>query len=250
MSKETKKWWEETSAVYQKQSAIAPGIHYGPGAPYEDELKLLGDLEGKHILEIGCGGAQCGIAMAKKGAHVTGVDISEEQLKFAKTLAKKSNVNITFYRGDIKKLPQIKSASQDVVFTAWAMQYVDPLDSCFREVYRILKKNGIFILAMPHPTYHTVNYKNLKLHESYFVTGKKVEPVKWKDGTIHNFVCYERTFSEITNALITSKLIIEQVIEPDSRKHYKKDPWYNMWHFTPKLMKYLPPTIIFKCRKR
>jgi len=41
-------------------------------------------FKGKNVLEIGCGGAQCGIAMAKKGAKVTGIDISPEVLESGK----------------------------------------------------------------------------------------------------------------------------------------------------------------------
>ena len=43
MSKETKKWWEYSSSNYQKESKIPVDIHYGPGAPNEKELKLLGN---------------------------------------------------------------------------------------------------------------------------------------------------------------------------------------------------------------
>jgi ubiquinone/menaquinone biosynthesis C-methylase UbiE len=250
MTKETKKWWEGASEYYQKDSNIPIGIHYGPGAPFEDELHLLGNLRGKHVLEIGCGGAQCGIAMAKQGAKVTGIDISEQQLRFAKALAEKNKVNIKFYQGDIRKLPQIKSNSQDLVFTAWALHYINDLKSCFKEAYRVLKTKGTFLAAMPHPFYTTIDPKTLKLKQSYFKTGKWVNVETWEDRKKHKFVMYIRTASEIINSLIESGFYIEKVIEPDSRKHYPKDPWYNMWEFTPQLMKYLPPTIIFKCRKK
>ena len=80
MSRETKKWWEFSSKDYQKECRIPMDIHYGPGSPNEKHLKLMGNLNGKKVLEIGCGGAQCGIAMAKQGAQVTGIDISKEQL--------------------------------------------------------------------------------------------------------------------------------------------------------------------------
>src|SRR3990167_9036064 len=125
MTKETKKWWEQVSEWYQKESKIPISIHYGPGSPNEDKLKLLGNLKGKNVLEIGCGGAQCGIAMAKKGAKVTGIDISEQQLKFAKELARKNKVNIKFIQRDFRKFPEIKSDSQDIVFSAYALQYCD-----------------------------------------------------------------------------------------------------------------------------
>ncbi len=243
MSKETKKWWEFSSAGYQKDSKIPIDIHYGPGAPNEKTMKLLGNLKGKKVLEIGCGGAQCGIAMAKKGAIVVGMDISNEQLKFAKNLAEKNKVKIKFYQGDIVNLKQIKSNSQDIVFTAWALHYVSNLKKCFKEVYRVLKKKGKFIAALPHPFYDTVNYRTLKLNRSYFKSGRfeEVHSDKTK-----KFVAYHHTFSSITNAFADSGLKIEKVIEPDSRKKHKGDPWYGIWEFKPKLMKYFPPTIIFR----
>lgn len=246
MSKETKKWWEYASEDYQERSKIPIDIHYGPGAPNEEELKLLGKLRGKKILEIGCGGAQCGISMAKKGAKVTGIDISNEQLKFAKKLAEKNKVNLTFYQGDIVNLKKIKSNSQDLVFTAWALHYVDNLEKCFKEVHRVLKKNGIFVFSTPHPFYDTIDYKTFKIKRSYFDNGKFEEVFLDKS---RKFVFYNHTFSDIINAVINSKLKIEKVIEPDSRKKYKGDPWYGIWDFTKEMMKKFPPTIIIKSRK-
>jgi len=252
MTQETKKWWEATSQYYQKDSDIPIGIHYGPGAPFEDGkhgLHLLGNLRGKRVLEIGCGGAQCGIAMAKQGAHVTGIDISEAQLKFARYLADKNKVDMKFYQGDIKKFPYIKSNSQDLVFTAWALLYVDDLESCFKESYRVLKPKGNFVLAMPHPFFNTIDPKTLKLRQSYLGAGKWENTETWQDGSKHKFVMYNRTVSEISNTLSDSGFTIEKMIEPDSRIHYARDPWYNLWEFKPKVMKFVPPTIIFKARK-
>lgn len=252
MTKETKKWWEDSAKYYQEDCKIPIGIHYGPGAPFEDGkdgLHLLGNLKGKRVLEIGCGGAQCGIAMAKQGANVIGIDISEEQLKFAKALAEKNNASIKFYQGDIKRFPYVSSKSQDLVFTAWTLLYVDDLGSCFREAYRVLKNNGKFVLAMPHPFFGTINPKTLKLRQGYLGAGKWENIETWEDRSKHKFVMYRRTISEIANYLIDSGFNIEKIIEPDSRRHYKRDPWYNLWEFKPKIMKYVPPTIIFKAGK-
>jgi len=246
MTKETKKWWESISKDYQKGCKIPIDIHYGPGSPNEKHFKLLGNLKGKRILEIGCGGAQCGIAIAKEGAKVTGIDISKEQLKFAKNLAEKNKVKINFYRGDIRSLNQIKSKSQDIVFSAFALQYVDDLLKCFKEVYRVLKNKGIFVFSLDHPFYRTVNPKTLKLKESYFKIGKEV--FTFSDPT-KKFVCYEHSISELYSYLADNKFQVEKIIEPDSRKKYSYDPWYGLWDYTPKLLKMFPPTIIFKARK-
>lgn len=244
MSKETKKYWESSSKNYQTESKIPIDINYGPGAPNEKKLKFLGNLKGKKVLEIGCGGAQCGIFMAKKGAKVTGIDISNEQLKFAKKLAEKNKVNIELHQGDIINLKKIKSNSQDIVFTAWALHFVSNLEKCFKEVYRVLKKNGTFVLSMPHPFSDIANNKNLKIKRSYFEDGKFTYKNKSE-----NFVAYYHNFSTIINSIINSNLSIQKIIEPDSRKRYKGDPWYGLWTFTKKLMDRIPQTIIIKAKK-
>ncbi len=80
--------WNRTSAGYQRLHQIpTDAAHYGPWAPDESELRLLGDVRGKRILEIGCGGGQCSIAFARQGAIAVGIDLSDEQLAFASQLA-------------------------------------------------------------------------------------------------------------------------------------------------------------------
>ncbi len=244
MSKEVKKFWDDNSRQYQKDSNIQIGIHYGPGSPYEDSLKLIGNVRGKKVLELGCGGAQCSIEFAKKGASVTAVDLSDAQLKFAKKLAGKHKVNIDFHQGSFQSVPFVKSKSQDIVFSAFAFQYSPDLNKCFKKVNRVLKKKGLFVFSLDHPMYRIADYKTLRLVQSYFKTGKKIE--KWGN---EDFVIYDHTFSELYNPLAKSGFFVEQIIEPDSRKKYKNDPWYGLWMYKPKLLKMMPPTIIFKCRK-
>ena len=65
---EAKQWWEKHAAEYQRQCQIPIDILYGPGAPNEDELKLIGSVAGKHVLEIGCGGAETGNDVARQSA--------------------------------------------------------------------------------------------------------------------------------------------------------------------------------------
>ena len=244
MTKETKKWWEIASEDYQKECKIPIDIHYGPGRPNEKELKVLRNLRGKKILEIGCGGAQCGIAMVKKGAKVTGMDISGEQLKFAKKLAEKNKVKIKLIQRDIVNLKPIKSKSQDIVFSAYALLYVHDLKKCFNEVYRVLKKKGIFVFSLDHPFESMVDKKTMKVRRSYFKTGKYSE--KYTKGT---WVGYTRTVSDFFDTLINAGFQIERIIEPDSRKKHKGDPWYGLWDYKKKVLSTMPPTIIFKARK-
>ena len=80
--------WNDNSETYQSLHEISTeSAHYGPWAPLENELRLLGDVCGLRILELGCGGGQCCIAFAKQGATVAGVDLSDDQIEFARKLA-------------------------------------------------------------------------------------------------------------------------------------------------------------------
>lgn len=245
MSSKVKKWWNNNSKDFQKDHKVPIGITYGPGIPTENKLNLIGNVKGKNVLEIGCGGAQCGIEFAKNGAKVTGVDISKKQLEYAKKLAEKNNVKIKFIEGDMKNLNKIKSNSQDIVFSSWALFYVSDLKKCFKEVYRVLKKKGIFVFSTHHPFWETIDKKKLKIKRNYFDTGEYQE--KLKRGI---FVAYKHTISEIINNLINANLTIEYFGEPDPRKKDKdtsKEVVPEKYKI--KAMKIIPRTMIIKSRK-
>lgn len=246
MTKDVEKWWDETAKYYQKETKIPTySAHYGPQSPDENELKLLGNVKGKRILELGCGGGQCSIAFAKKGAKCIGIDISQEQLKFAEGLARKNKVKVNFIKGSFQNLSKIKSHSQDIVFSSFALQYAPNLDRVFKETYRVLKKNGIFVFSLDHPFYDTLSHKTFKIEYSYYKTGKSIEIETWPDGTKHKFVMYRRKVSDIYKGLVKARFLVEKIIEP--LKIYK-DPWENKY-YPKKLVKMMGPTIIFKARK-
>src|SRR5690348_4301209 len=96
MSGEAKRFWENYGPHYQRDCKIPVDVHYGPGSPNEADLQLIGSVEGKHVLEVGCGGAQCSVAFALQGAIVTAVDIAASQLAFARDLAASHGVSIDF----------------------------------------------------------------------------------------------------------------------------------------------------------
>ena len=125
-------------------------------------------------------------------------------------------------------------------------EYVDDLLKCFKEVKRVLKKKGLFVFSNDHPFFRTANSKTLKLKKSYFKIGKEEEifsdPKK-------KFIIYNHKISDIYGMLVKAGFQVEEIIEPDSRKKYPYDPWYGLWDYTPKYLKFFPPTIIFKTRK-
>lgn len=236
-----KNWWERNGRGFQEKYQIPIDILYGPGSPNEDTLQLIGPVEGKRVLEIGCGGAQTSIAFAKRGALVTGVDIAEAEIAFARELAQQHGVTIELLQRDMTDLSPITSESQDIVFSACAFGYVENLSGCFAEVYRVLKPNGLFIWGMWHPFAEIVDAVTLTITRSYFETGVYIEGAN----TACPFAGVDRTVSDYFNLLVDAGFIVERMVEPDSRVHPAYDPWFEQEAVLAKV----PGTIIFKARK-
>jgi ubiquinone/menaquinone biosynthesis C-methylase UbiE len=231
-----KEEWEERSTGYLKEYQPIK-IDYGPGVPTEDKLKLIGSVKNKNVLDLGCGGGQISIAFAKKGARVTGIDLSEKHIEFAKKLAKKRNVKILFEQGSFQQLPSIKSKSQDIVFSSWAFLYSPDLGQVFKEVHRVLKKGGLFVFSQDHPFFHCFGNENLEIKQSYLKSGNGGNP---------NFISFRRTVSELFNALKESGFNVEKILEPECKWYAR---WKNEKYFNKKKIEMLPTTIIFKSRK-
>ncbi|HKE75599.1 MAG TPA: methyltransferase domain-containing protein, partial [Acidimicrobiales bacterium] len=58
----------------------ADAVRYGPGLPPESELRLLGHVDGRRVLDLGCGAGSGAVALAKAGARVIAVDDDEASL--------------------------------------------------------------------------------------------------------------------------------------------------------------------------
>lgn len=245
MSNDVKKWWDKTAKWFQQDIDMDVGVDYGIGAPTEDDLNLLGTVDGKDIVELGCGGGQCAVAFAQHGATVTGIDISEEQLAYAEDLAAEHDVDVEFIKGDVTDLHMLDDEQFDIAFNAWVFQWVDDLNASFAEAYRVLRPGGVFVFSLPHPFYKVIDPDTHTVTDSYFDTGRHA--VEDEDVGME-MVTYRHTVSEIYNALNDTGFTVERMLEPGSTDPdaYEPGPW---GEYTPELMSKIPSSLIFKARK-
>src|SRR5580698_4719438 len=146
--------WDRYAAAYQAGAELSTSVaHYGPDIPTEADLRLLGDLKGKRVLELGCGGAQCSIAFAKQGAIAIGVDFSAAQLAHARALCDQEEVRVELRQGDLADLAFLRADSIDLVFSAYAFGYVEDLNRVFRQAHRVLKVGAPLVFSLTHPAY-------------------------------------------------------------------------------------------------
>lgn len=139
--------WDAFSDEYQAKHGAdleASGGHaWGTSQIPESELRVLGDVAGKDILEFGCGAAQWSIALAKAGARPVGLDLSERQLEHARRLMAAAGVDFPLVHASAEAVP-LPDASFDIVFCDHgAMTFADPYLTV-PEASRLLRRGGLF----------------------------------------------------------------------------------------------------------
>lgn len=118
-------------------------------------FRLLGDIAGKRILDIGCGNGYLLRKLQEKAADVTGIDVSEEMVQQVRRPGCKN----TFARlcvASADSLPLISSIYDVVIcsLTINNLSTVAMAKHTFRCAARVLRPGGVFVISLPHP--HTL----------------------------------------------------------------------------------------------
>jgi SAM-dependent methyltransferase len=117
----------------------------------ERELRLLGDLRGKRVLDLGCGNGSAGITFAQQGAIVIAIDGSDAHLARARERSEREEVKVEWRKGDLADLAFLRAESIDAAFSGFAVAEVEDAARLFRQVQRVLKPNGPFVFSYEHP---------------------------------------------------------------------------------------------------
>ncbi|MBR5837257.1 MAG: methyltransferase domain-containing protein, partial [Victivallales bacterium] len=146
-------YWNEIADAYQAETVISTDdFHYGPLIAGDSALKLLPEaLQGLDCLEVGCGGAQNSIYLAKHGAECTAVDISAKQLQFARRLAKRADVDIRFIHADMEALPLDDDEQFDLVHSCHAIAFAADQRKAIHALAERVKAGGMLIISTVHP---------------------------------------------------------------------------------------------------
>lgn len=106
---------------------------------------MFKQFAGKKVLDYCCGLGGISIQLAKAGAIVTGIDISEESVKTATMEAERAGVSekCTFIVGDAEN-SGLEGESFDCIVCSGVLHHLD-LDAAYKEISRLLKKDGIVI---------------------------------------------------------------------------------------------------------
>jgi ubiquinone/menaquinone biosynthesis C-methylase UbiE len=250
MDKQTKELYRKVAKVYHdfrvSGKAVVNEQIINPAA-----LKALGSVKGKRVLDLGCGTGIISLKLKKRGAKVSGIDLSPDMIEIARSYAK----GIEFKVGPAEKLPY-KAGYFDATLALLVFDYIKDIDRALREVWRVTKRGGYFVIAMRNPIAtasskvrirgRKLDSTSIRKFDRYFVE-RQVAHQWWTHDKRLKVTEYDlhRTYQTIIRAFIRNGFTIVDYIDPkmvgSTRRRHPR--WYN------KLNNNLPQFCVFKLRR-
>jgi SAM-dependent methyltransferase len=186
-----------------------------------------------------CNSGQDTLSLAALGAQVTGVDISDEAVAFARALSVESGIPGTFERADVYDwLAAAEPASFDLVFCSYgAIYWLSDIAQWGRGVARVLRGGGRIVTVDAHPLMmvfgETFNLQYMYsggaevpdpgVHDYVASAGTALTPSGWEEGVKdfknpHPNVGFQWGLSELVMALVEPGLRLEVLAEYHNTK--------------------------------
>ena len=182
----------------------------------EKDARLLGDLSGRRVLEVGAGAAQCARWLVGEGVDVVATDVSGGMLEAGARYDAATGRTTPLVQADARVLP-FADASFDVAFTAFgALPFVPDADRVHAEVARVLRPGGRWVFAVTHPVRWAFpddpGEAGLTATRSYFDRTPYAEI--GESGSVL-YAEYHRTLGDHVGELAAAGFVLDRLVEPE-----------------------------------
>jgi malonyl-CoA O-methyltransferase len=139
----TREGYDRWAAIYDEDANPLVALE----EPWID--RLLGDVHGLDVADVGCGTGRHALRLAAAGARVQAVDFSEAMLRRAR--AKPGADTIAFHCHDIARSLPFADRSFDRVLCGLVVDHVPDLEGLFSEMCRVCRPAGSVVVSTMHP---------------------------------------------------------------------------------------------------
>ena len=231
---DTKKIWDACGEAFDRFTTA--GDSYSDNIERPALERLIGEIKGARLLDLGCGSGTYSTWLAERGARVVGIDLSSTMI----SLARAKDRELELCVADISKPLPFSEAEFDTVFTATALHYVENLGNALIEIAKVMKPEAQLVASALHP-----------MSTSRF-PGQSVEPVGWESrhsweaqyfgsptrrietpwlgfGDVSSegqrITCYHHTTADYFGAIRSAGLTITDLVEPEPPAEFaRKNP--------------------------
>ena len=238
--------WDHVAPRFYGGTALP---HYGPLAPTEETLRLLGPIEGIRALELGCGSGHSLAYLARRGAaEVWGLDLSVTQIGFATETLKPFTPNVRLFHSPMEVDPGLPADYFDLVFSLYGLGWTVDLAATLALAARYLAPGGTFLFTGEHPAYSCLRYEDGRyiMAEPYAAEGPSYIE-SWSGAPV---VIQRRTLGALVTAIAAAGLHVEKLLECEvdgsAATEAQRDP--ARWYSVPRA-NMVPTTFIITARK-
>lgn len=246
-------WWDADAGAYHQTHGEFLGVDsadgefvWCPEGLHEGDMRFLGDVPGKAILEIGCGSAPCSRWLAAQGARPVGLDLSMGMLSRGLESMSGSERRVPLVQAGAETLP-FADESFDAACSAFgAVPFVADSALVMREVARVLKPGGRWVFAVNHPMRWIFpddpGEAGLTATIPYFDRSPYVEVDEAGRAT---YVEHHRTVGDRVREIVAAGLTVVDIVEPEWPEWLDRE--WGQW--SPLRGALFPGTAIFVCDK-
>lgn len=182
-------------------------------------LEIIGDVQGQTICDLACGQGWLTREIARRGASITGIDLSMQLLDLALAYEEQEPLGITYLQGDAQKADLFAANEFDGCMCIWSLADIPDLTAVFQTMYRLLKPDGWLVFAIAHPCFEGPNTQWITLENSRVaraVNGYFDERFWMSEhGGVRSHVgAYHRMISTYVNTLTRSGFALDEMLEP------------------------------------
>lgn len=212
---------QAAAATYDRiADRYAERIDTKPHNAYYDRpavISLWQDLDGRDVLDAGCGPGVYAEELVRRGARVIAGDISQRMRELA---AERLGNTARVVELDLSAHLPFEDAAFDVVNAPLCLDYIRDWDHAFAEFSRVLKRGGYVVMSAMHPSFDAEYYRTERYFEIEAVSGP------WS-GFGERFIMnsYRRPLAEFINAPLRAGLVLDKLLEPLPTEEFRNaDP--------------------------
>jgi len=204
----------------ERYAAAAPGKAHNALYERPATTALLGDVNGLHVLDAGCGPGICSEHLARNGATVHAFDITPAMVELAQSRC--AGLAVEVVTGDLTQpLGWLPGHTFDKILCSLALDYVEDLRPVFCEFRRVARPGASLVFSMAHPmrdwaderTRGEGNYFDVSQFGFYWSGFGEPKPY---------VEAYRRPLADILNGLTGSGWRLDRLIEPQPMPEMKQ----------------------------
>ena len=220
-------------------------VQFGPDLDDEQLEKLIaavGPMEGRRVLDLGCGAGGASVAIARRGARVIAVESSTARLTQARHAADVAGVKDEFHHSDLADLAFLRADSVELVVAVYSLAGVQDLGRVFRQLHRVMRPEGALVLSLPHPMALMLEPDTDDQQTPYLTrTAWSDQAITWRSGGDEG-VSHVHQIGDLFTTLLRSNFRVDALAEPTASAERSS------LHSSP-LREWVPSTLVMRARK-